>query len=588
MYNVDRRRKRLMKQICTGKPGSCKIYRNEANMRKSRKPEKEYRKKHFFALDDDFDDEDYEGEDDDETDYDDDEEDYDDDEVDYDEEDDDDDEENDDEDEDDDDEDDDDDDEEDDDDEVDDDEEDYDEDDDGWSSEDEKRARRRARRIRNQILSYVVVAVLIAGVLGGCFLGGSKLIQKFQANRQEKESEEQLTDLEGEEDQAVDLGNSGEEDVQIEEPALSPLDEIAMARIAEMPLTDKVAALFMITPEQLTGVDTVTRAGDTTKEALTKYKVGGLVYTEKNITGGDQLKELLSNTALIDQTLFLAVNEEGGENSTVASKLSVTEVPDMASVSGTDGAHLAGDDTGTYLAEYGFNLNLAPVADVKIAENSILGNRSFGTDAGQVGEMAAAYVRGLTEKGVSACVKTFPGLGAVTESTADGMADTERSQSDMEGAEFLAYQTAINAGSEFVMVGTVSAPQLTGDNTPCCLSSAVIGLLRNNLGYDGIVITGALNEAAVKDYYTSAEAAEKALRAGADMIYMPENFTEAYEGLLQAAEADEALQSRIDEALLRIYRVKYKDKEIGVPADDAGSAESAPEEEASGEDVPAE
>ena len=74
------------------------------------------------------------------------------------------------------------------------------------------------------------------------------------------------------------------------------------------------------------------------------------------------------------------------------------------------------------------------------------------------------------------------------------------------------------------------------------------------------MITGALNEAAVKDYYTSAEAAEKALRAGADMLYMPENFKEAYEGLRQAAEADEALQSRIDEALLRIYRVKYKDK----------------------------
>lgn len=545
-------------------------------MRKSRKPEKEYRKKHFFAMDEDFDDEDYDDredddrEDDDDEDDDDDEADYsddgqDDDEVDYDEDDDDDDEDYD----------------------GDDDEADYD-DDDSWSSEDEKRARRRARRIRNQILSYVAVVFLIAGALGGCFLGGRKLIQKYQAGRQEKELEEQLTDLEGEEEQAVDLEDTGGDEIQTEEPALSPLDEIVTARIAEMPLADKVAALFLITPEQLTGVDTVTRAGDTTKEALTKYKVGGLVYTEKNITGADQLKDLLSNTALIDQTLFLAVNEEGGGNSTVASKLSVTEVADMASVSGVDGARQAGSDTGAYLAEYGFNLNLAPVADVKIAEDSILGNRSFGTDAGQVGEMAAAYVTGLTEMNVNACVKTFPGLGAVTESTADGMADTARSQSDMESAEFLAYQTAINAGSEFVMVGTISAPQLTSDNTPCCFSSAVIGLLRNNLGYDGIVITGALNEAAVKDYYTSAEAAEKALRAGADMIYMPENFVEAYEGLLQAAEADETLQSRIDEALLRIYRVKYKDKDTSASADAAAGSESVPEEGAAGEEVPAE
>lgn len=528
-------------------------------MKKNKKSEKEYKKKRFFAVDDDFDDEDYEDEDDDD-DVDDDEEDYDEDEED--------DEDYEDEDEDD----------EDDIDEDDDDEDEEDDEDERWSSEDEKRARRRSRRIRNQILAYVVVVILIGGALGGAFLGGKELVRKFQENRKEKERQEQMEALPQDEEPVVDIGDGAENEIQNEEPALSPLDEIAMARIAEMPLTDKVAALFMVTPEQLTGVDAVTRAGETTKEALMKYKVGGLVYTESNITGADQLKELLKNTTLIDQTLFLAVNEEGGGNSVVASKLSVTNVTDMASVSGVDGARQAGSDTGAYLAEYGFNLNLAPVADVKISEDSVLGNRSFGADAGQVGEMAAAYVQGLTQMGVSACVKTFPGLGGVTKSTAEGMADTQRTQSDMESTEFLAYQTAIAAGSEFVMVGTMSAPELTGgDNTPCCLSQTVIGLLRNNLGYDGIVITGALNEASVKDYNTSAEAAEKALRAGADMIYMPENFVEAYEGLLQAAEADEALQARIDEALLRIYRVKYKDKDIAVPDGESGAAEVSPE-----------
>lgn len=503
-------------------------------MRKNKNSEKENKKKHFFTRDDDYEG-DYEiDEDDEEIDEDDEEEnDDDDDEIDDEEE-------------------------------YNDDDDDNDPDDDGdddrsWNSADEKRARRRARRVRNQILAYGAVVFLIAGALAGTFLGGRKLVHKFQANKQEKEQQEQLEALGSEEEPVVDM-EEPQEEPQNEEQALSPLDEIVTARIAEMPLTDKVAALFMVAPEQITGVDAVTRAGDATKEALTAYKVGGIVYSEKNITGEDQLKDLLKNTAMLDETLFLAVNEEGGENSVVASKLTVTQVPDMASVNGAEGARQAGDDTGAYLAEYGFNLNLAPVADVKTSEDSILGNRSFGSDAGQVGELAAAYVQGLTEKGVSACVKMFPGLGGVTESTADGMADTGRGQSDMESVEFPAYQAAIAAGSEFVMVGTISAPALTGDNTPCCLSSSVIGLLRNDLGYDGIVITGALNEASVIDYHTSAEAAEKALRAGADMLYLPENFKEAYEGLLQAAEADEVLQSRIDEALLRIYRVKYKDK----------------------------
>lgn len=520
-------------------------------MRNKKNAEKEYKKKHFLARDDDYT-EDYETDDDEEIDEEDDADDADEegDEIkdgddgadsgeDY--EDDDSDDEDPDE------------------------EDDYDEeeDDSDWSSEDEKRARRRARRIRNQIFAYAAIIFLIAGALGGAFLGGRKLVRKFQTDKQkegqQEGEQEQLEDLLKEGETAVDIGNIPEE-TQEEDVPLSPLDEIVTARIAEMPLTDKVSALFMVAPEQITGVDVVTRAGDATKEALMTYKVGGIVYSDKNITGENQLKDLLKNTAMLDQTLFLAVNEEGGKNSAVASKLSVTEVADMASVSGADGARLAGDDTGAYLAEYGFNLNLAPVADVKILEDSVLGNRSFGADAGQVGEMAAAYVEGLAIHGVSACVKTFPGLGGVTESTADGMADTARSQSDMENAEFLAYQAAIDAGSEFVMVGTISAPALAGDNTPCCLSSSVIGLLRNDLGYDGIVITGALNEASIIDYHTSAEAAEKALRAGADMLYLPEDFKEAYEGLLGAAETDETLQSRIDEALLRIYRVKYKGK----------------------------
>lgn len=536
------------------------------NRGKNKRSEKEYKRKRFFAMDDEYDDEydddEYEEDEDEEYEEDEDEEDeVDEDEEDEEYEDEDDDEEYEDE-------------EDEDEGDIDEDEEDIDEEDDRRrNSESAKRARRRARRIRNQILAYAVIAILIAGAIGGSFLGGRKILQKFQADKQAKEQEEQLAALEQDEEPVVDLEGTPEE-FQPEEPAMSPLDEIVAARIAEMPLEDKVAALFMVTPEQLTGVDSVTKAGDTTKAALNEYKVGGLVYTERNITGGDQLKELLANTALIDQTLFLAVNEEGGENSAVASKLSVTEVPDMASVSGTDGAHEAGSNIGAYLAEYGFNLNLAPVADVKVLEDSVLGNRSFGSDPAQVGEMAAAYVSGLTEMGVSACVKTFPGLGAVTKSTADGMADTERSQADMTGAEFPAYQSAIAAGSEFVMVGTISAPGLTGgDNTPCCLSSSVVGMLRNELGYDGIIITGALDETAIKDYYTSADAAEKALKAGVDMIYMPEDFKDAYAGLLQAVESGSLEESRIDESLMRIYRVKYKDRVdnvLGLEGDTAG------------------
>ncbi len=490
---------------------------------KSSKMAKERRKRHFTEIDEEYDeDDDMEEEDDEEED----------DEIEEDEDD-----------------------EEEDDDEEDDDEEEIDE-------ETLKRMRRRKRRIRNQILAYGIIVVVIGVILAGGFLGGRSLLHSYQEKKQEKELAAKMEEMENEpQDDTEVMIETPEEEEVVEE--VSPLDEIVNARIAEMPLEDKVAALFMVTPEQLTGVSGVTKAGDTTKKALEEYKVGGIIYTADNIKDEDQLKELLGNTALIDQTLFLAVNEEGGENSIVGGKLSVDEVLDMETV-GANGdstnAYQAGATTGAYLASYGFNLNLAPVADVKISEESVLGSRSFGTDAETVGQMAASYVQGLTENGVSACVKTFPGLGGVTESTADGMADTERTQSDMESSEFIAYRAAIEAGSEFVMVGTISAPNLTGDNTPCCLSKVAVDLLRDNLGFDGIVLTGALNETAVTDYHTASEAAEKAIKAGADMIYMPENFKEAYEGLLAAVQNGDIEESRIDESLLRIYRVKYKDK----------------------------
>lgn len=439
-----------------------------------------------------------------------------------------------------------------------------DEDDEEMDDETYKRMRRHKRRIRNQILSYLIVILLLAGVVFSVVFAGSKLLNKMpdktieeQQPESETEDEEETTSLEILEEEIVIAEPEAEE----EEP-LSPLDEIVMAKISEMPLEDKVAGLFMVTPEELTGVSGVTKAGETTKKALTEKKVGGIIYTSDNITGADQLKELLDNTALIDQTLFLAVSEEGGKNSTVASKISsVEKVSDAKTVGETSDvtkAKEAGEKIGTYLAEFGFNLNLAPVADVDLG-GSVLENRSFGTDAEMVGNMSASFIEGMSAH-VSSCVKTFPGLGSMAESPEAGMANNERTVSDMESTEFAAYKKAIDAGAEFVMVGTISASNLVGDNTACCLSKSAISVVRENLGFEGIILTGYLNETAITDYHTPDEAAVLALKAGADMIVRPQNFEEAYEGLLEAVKDGTIEESRIDESLLRIYRVKYKDK----------------------------
>ena len=111
------------------------------------------------------------------------------------------------------------------------------------------------------------------------------------------------------------------------------------------------------------------------------------------------------------------------------------------------------------------------------------------------------------------------------------------------------------------MVSHLSAPNALGDNTPASLSPVMItDTLKGQLGYQGIVLTDAMDMAAITEYYTSGEAAVKALLAGADMILMPENFLEAYQGVLDAVNDGTLSEERIDESLRRIYRVRYKDR----------------------------
>lgn len=262
--------------------------------------------------------------------------------------------------------------------------------------------------------------------------------------------------------------------------------------------------------------------------------------------------------------VFLAVDEEGGSVSRVAGAGLADDVGDMSEIGSTcdpEKAKEAGTTIGTYLSQFGFNVDFAPVADVVSAENAVIGNRSFGSDPNVVGTMVAAEVQGLQESGVSACLKHFPGIGDTTTDTHDEKAVSEKTLEDMQQTDLPAFQSGIDAGADFVMVSHMSLPNVVGDDTPCSLSGAVISdLLRNQLGYNGIVITDALDMSAITDSYSSAEAAVKAIEAGADMLLMPENFEEAYQGVLDAVQKGTISEDRINESLKRIYRVKYRDR----------------------------
>lgn len=425
---------------------------------------------------------------------------------------------------------------------------------------DERRLERRKRRRRNQIAAYAGV-VLVLAVLGvGLFLGIRSLTRllKENMNRQEETETEVVEttqeDTLPEEETETEIVEYTEEDL---------LNEVVESCISEMTLEDKVAGLFIVTPEAITGTNQAVKAGDGTKEALDKYPVGGLVYFKQNIQSQDQITEMLANTVSMSKyPIFLAVDEEGGKVTRVAEALKLDNVGKMQAIGETgdvNNAYTAYQTIGTYLCQYGFNLDFAPVADVLTnPDNTAIGERSFGSDAQVVSSMVSSAVGGLKDTGITACLKHFPGQGGADGDTHEGLASTQRTLEEMRETEFKPFQAGIEAGAQMIMVGHISAPQVTGDNTPSSLSKMIVtDILRGELNYDGVVITDALNMSAISEYYGSDEACIKALKAGCDMLLMPEDFEAAYEGVIAAVKDGTISEERIDDSLARVYRIKY-------------------------------
>lgn len=429
----------------------------------------------------------------------------------------------------------------------------------------ERKIYRHKRRVRNQIISYIVITIIFAGLIAGGIIGVRKIVDIINDKKQAEELEKQLEEISNAEDgqQAVEAPSEGLEPEPEEETDW--LEVMVEESIAGMTLEDKVAGLFFITPEALTGMDTVTQAGDTTRDKLGEQPVGGLIYSSKNILDEAQLKEMLQNTKSYSKSaIFLGVEEEGGSISPVAESGLVENVGKMADIGASadaSAAQNAGDTIGSYLAGYGFNVNFAPVADVMAEGNTLIGDRAFGTDQGQVSSMVSAFVEGSQAAGVSTCLKYFPGLGDVTGNASEGMITSDKAIESFMERDFPAYQSGISAGADFVMVSHLSLPNVTGDNTPSSLSGKMVTeILRQQLGFTGIIITDAMNVAAITEYYTADEAAVKALQAGADMIFMPEDYATAYTGVLEAVQSGSLTEEQINESLRRIFRVKLRDR----------------------------
>lgn len=284
---------------------------------------------------------------------------------------------------------------------------------------------------------------------------------------------------------------------------------------------------------------------------------GGVIAFEENVTSADQIKQSnaeLQEAAQHPWPMLIGVDQEGGIVSRVGD--GVTPYPTFM----TAGAGGAGKPTkdamwalGSELSEIGFNVDFAPDGDVTSGpEDPTIGSRSAGSTPALVGRAVSDAVRGFTAGGVLPVVKHFPGHGSVPADSHETLPVQERSLGQLERVDMEPFALAVERGVPSIMVGHIDV-QAIDPGVPSSLSRKVITRqLRKKLGFDGLVVTDALNMAGVANSYDSGESAVRAVEAGADVLLMPADPYAARDALVEAVVSGEMTRTRLERSATRM------------------------------------
>ncbi|WNM39945.1 glycoside hydrolase family 3 N-terminal domain-containing protein [Micromonospora halotolerans] len=314
--------------------------------------------------------------------------------------------------------------------------------------------------------------------------------------------------------------------------------------------------------------------------------LGSVVLFARNVVDHEQVAALTATLRAERPDVIVAIDEEAGDVTRIESVRGSSRPGNLALGAVDDPAltEAVARDLGAELAGVGVTLNYAPDADVNSnPENPVIGVRSFGADPALVARHTAAWVRGLQAGGVAACAKHFPGHG---DTRVDSHHDLPRIGGDrarLDAVELAPFRAAVAAGAQAVMTGHLLVPALDPE-LPATLSPRILGrLLREELGFGGVVVTDAVEMRAVADRYGFAGAAVRALAAGADAICVGgERATEAdarelRDAIVAAVVAGELPEERLAEAAKRVgqlaaWTVAARSGRSGARPGDAGSA----------------
>lgn len=362
------------------------------------------------------------------------------------------------------------------------------------------------------------------------------------------------------------------------------------AMVKNMPLRDKVTQMLMMdlsywdeSRQEDEDKTEFTQMNDSVSKILSEYRFGSVIYFKQNLKETPQTFQLVMDvqnaaTANGGLPLITCTDQEGGNVYRLADGTALPGNMALSATGNTEYARQSGAIIGKELQSLGINTTLAPVVDVNSnANNPIIGLRSFGDDPQWVGKMATAMMKGLNSSNVIGCAKHFPGHGDTATDSHYGLPVVEKTKEELLECELQPFRIAIEEGVDMVMTAHILYPSLESDKIlsektgneemlPATMSDDIItGLLKGELGFNGIVVTDAMNMEGVTEYWTPEQAVINAINAGVDMICMPcsvqcpeelENLDRIIEAVMTAVETGDISQKRVDDAVTRILKVK--------------------------------
>ena len=362
---------------------------------------------------------------------------------------------------------------------------------------------------------------------------------------------------------AAQASASPEESATPEPTGEPQTDAVAEAQrlLDGMSTREKICQLLIVFPEQYLGAsDGITTVTPELVQMLEEYPVSGMLLSLQNMTDADQLLALTSGLQAASRfPLILCVDEEGGDVARLMEKVGTTKLHSMYSYrdQGPDVARANGRTLGQDLARFGFNTDLAPVADVwSNPENKVIGTRAYSDDFGEAAALVAAAVQGFHDSGCICCLKHFPGHGSTRTDTHKEAAFVDATLDELRENEFLPFQSGIDAGADMVMVGHLTVPAI--DDVPAVYSRAIVtDLLRGELGFEGVIITDGLEMTAAGTESDGAKAL-RALNAGCDLLLGLYDIPGAVHDLEQALASGALTEEELDAHVLRVLTLKVR------------------------------